>query len=139
MSQDARAGRLAAHLSRRFSGFPRVYRAPDRINIIGEHTYYSGGYSMPFAIDLFTWIAIRPRRDGVVRGYSTRIEQPCEFQIKGREVPPGWVRYVKAVMLALGQAGCKISGAGFLIESDLPKQSIQGAFPIFHGAPCCPV
>ena len=127
MSQDLRIGRLVADFNRRFGGLPRVYRAPGRINIIGEHTDYSGGYVMPAAIDLFTWVAIRLRRDGVVRGYSTRMEQPCEFQIKGGEVPPGWVRYVKAVILALGQAGCEIPGVDFLIDSDLPIGSGLGS------------
>ena len=41
----------------------RVYRAPGRVNLIGEHTDYNDGFVMPAAIDLCTWVAIEPRDD----------------------------------------------------------------------------
>ena len=63
MSADPRAGRLADEFRQRFGSEPRVYRAPGRVNLIGEHTDYSGGLVMPVAIDLFTWVAVNPRPD----------------------------------------------------------------------------
>ncbi|HMF01745.1 MAG TPA: galactokinase family protein, partial [Terriglobia bacterium] len=53
-----------------FGGTPRVFRAPGRVNLIGEHTDYNDGFVMPVAIDLSTWVAIAPRPDGKVVVHS---------------------------------------------------------------------
>jgi len=45
----------------RFDGAPRVYRAPGRVNLIGEHTDYNDGFAMPAAIEFYCWVAIGPR------------------------------------------------------------------------------
>ena len=46
-----------------FGEEPRIYRAPGRVNLIGEHTDYNEGLVMPAAIDFSTWVAIAPRKD----------------------------------------------------------------------------
>jgi len=45
---------------------PQITKAPGRVNLIGEHTDYNGGYVLPFAIDRTTAIAVRPRSDRAV-------------------------------------------------------------------------
>ncbi len=47
-----------------------MYRAPGRINVIGEHTDYNQGLAMPANIDLFTWVAVSPRSDRKILVHS---------------------------------------------------------------------
>ncbi len=46
-----------------FGGAPKVYRAPGRVNLIGEHTDYNDGFVLPAALELATYAAIAPRSD----------------------------------------------------------------------------
>ena len=123
MSPDARAGRVAADFQSRFGSVPKVYRAPGRVNLIGEHTDYSGGLVMPVAIDLFAWVALRSRPDRTIRAYSATMDDTREFTIGADEPDAGWGRYVQGVALALEDSGYAVSGADILIDSDVPLGS----------------
>ena len=123
MSADTRAGRLAAEFRQRFGSEPRVYRAPGRVNLIGEHTDYSGGLVMPVAIDLFTWLAANPRPDRMVRAYSKTMGESHEFALDADTAEAGWARYLQGVAAALEDAGHRVSGADLLIDSDVPLGS----------------
>jgi galactokinase len=46
-----------------FGKVPRIYQAPGRVNLIGEHTDYNDGFVMPGAVGFFTWVAVAPRCD----------------------------------------------------------------------------
>ena len=59
--------RLAQSFSARFASKPRIFRAPGRVNLIGEHTDYNDGFVLPAAIDLYTWTAASPRPDRRLR------------------------------------------------------------------------
>jgi len=54
---------IAEQFRARFGANPRVYRAPGRVNLIGEHTDYNEGYVMPVALGFYCWVAISPRDD----------------------------------------------------------------------------
>ena len=123
MSADPRARRLSAEFRQRFGSEPRVYRAPGRVNLIGEHTDYSGGLVMPVAIDLFTWVAVNPRPDRMVRAHSKTMGQTREFSLGGNVAEGGWTRYLQGVAAALEDAGYAASGADLLIDSDVPLGS----------------
>ena len=123
MSSDANAVRLSADFQKRFGSTPRIYRAPGRVNLIGEHTDYSGGLVMPAAIDLFTWAAIRPRRDRTICAYSKTMDEAREFPLDRAEPEAGWGRYLQGVAMALADAGYAVAGANLLIDSDVPLGS----------------
>src|SRR4051812_42422158 len=62
------AARARAAFAERFPGEPGgVWSAPGRVNLIGEHTDYNGGLCLPIALPHRTYVALRPRDDGVLR------------------------------------------------------------------------
>jgi len=99
-----------------FGGTPRIFRAPGRVNLIGEHTDYNDGFVMPVAIDLSTWVAIAPRPDGKVVVHSENFSQTAELGGTGA----AWSRYVFGVVMVLKGMGYRLGGANLLAHSDLP-------------------
>lgn len=101
---------------------PAIYRAPGRVNLIGEHTDYNDGFVFPAAIDLFTWVAIGRRNDNRIRVHSDNFNETIEFELAGanaRELPR-WGRYVFGVALMLEREGQRLHGANLLIRGEVP-------------------
>jgi galactokinase len=84
----------------------RAFRAPGRVNLIGEHTDYNEGFVLPLAIDLECVVEFRPRPDEAVRGESRH--------------GPGWRRYADAVARALAERGRPAVGIDATITSTVP-------------------
>jgi galactokinase len=106
----------------RYGRAARLFRAPGRVNLIGEHTDYNGGFVLPMAIERETVVAAAPREDRTVRAYSVGLEEELTFDLD-RPHPPRrgvWLDYVEGVARALESRGIKLSGADLLIDSDVP-------------------
>jgi len=71
MSDEPKVNCLNEKFALIFGEEPVVYRAPGRVNLIGEHTDYNEGFVMPAAIDRYIWVAIRVRLDRTIRIHST--------------------------------------------------------------------
>jgi galactokinase len=98
-----------------------VVRAPGRVNLIGEHTDYNDGYVMPMAIDRAMWIALRPRTDRRVVGYSLDLDQTVDFGLaRIGDERAGWGDYVKGVAWALQDAGYELQGWEGVVAGDVP-------------------
>ena len=108
-----------------FGGTARLFRAPARINIIGEHTDYNDGLVMPANLDLFTWLAIAPRRDRTVRMHTLNFNETVTVHLDDLTANSngGWQEYPKAVMHVLQHAGLKLGGADIVIAGDVPISS----------------
>jgi len=101
---------------------PRIFRAPGRINLIGEHTDYNDGFVLPAAINKATYVAATPRADRTVVAESMDAEGYISVDLDDREAPPrnDWGKYVQGVALLLEGAGYQLHGADLLIASDIP-------------------
>ncbi|HPT61702.1 MAG TPA: galactokinase [Bacillota bacterium] len=108
------------------AGSPRVFFAPGRVNLIGEHTDYTGGFVMPMALDLGITMLTAPRKDGVFRLRSKSFEQPVEFSIEDlkddskADKKDTWGNYPKGVVIELLKLGAPVTGADILYSSNLP-------------------
>ena len=99
-----------------------VWRAPGRVNLIGEHTDYNDGFALPFAIDAGVCVAAAARDDGILaltsRQYGEAvIAVPIESLAPG--TPGGWAAYPAGMAWALMSAGHRIGGASLAIDADL--------------------
>jgi galactokinase len=97
-----------------------VWSAPGRVNLIGEHTDYNGGYVLPFAIDLRMTVAAARRADDRLVLHS--LQQPGEVQVD--ELDPatdlGWAGYAAGVVWALREAGHRIGGLDLVLDGQVP-------------------
>jgi galactokinase len=106
----------------RFGGSPRVFRAPGRVNLIGEHTDYNDGLVMPLALDRSTWVAAGPRSDQRIVLHSEHTGQTASFTIEKRPARTGtWRDYAAGVIAALASHGVSLQGADILVASDVPS------------------
>lgn len=100
----------------------RTYRAPGRVNLIGEHTDYNDGFVMPAAIDFSTTVTIRVRDDRTVNVSSKHFPERISFELDEPSPQPksDWSDYVRGVAITLEQAGYRLKGADLQIDSDVP-------------------
>jgi galactokinase len=104
----------------------RVFRAPGRVNLIGEHTDYNLGFVMPMALQLATYIVAAPSADGRIRIHSEQQRETREWGLDeflhlGRA--GHWTDYPVGVAHQLQQAGIAIQPLNLLIRSTVPEGS----------------
>lgn len=106
----------------RFGSAPRIYRAPGRVNLIGEHTDYNNGFVMPAAIHLSCWVAAALRRDRRVVIYSENVDQSAEADLARLPIAPSgnWSDYPIGVAVMLAQAGYALPGVDLYIRGEVP-------------------
>lgn len=106
----------------------RLFFAPGRVNLIGEHTDYNGGHVFPCAISLGTYAAARKRTDRVMRFFSVNFGKIGVISTSLDELTPskqaGWTNYPKGVVWAFAQKGHPIDcGFDMVIYGDIPNGS----------------
>ena len=99
-----------------------VFRAPGRVNLIGEHTDYNDGFVMPAAIDFYSYAAIGERTDRTLSLYSEQFQETVEFSPGQLAGPPHkhWSDYVRGVAAVLQEEGYPWKGAELVIDSQVP-------------------
>jgi galactokinase len=113
---------LAQHFEATFGSRPRIFRAPGRVNLIGEHTDYNDGFVMPAAVGFSTYVAIAPRPDRKLKIHSD--EFPGDFEFDLDYLPDkrtgAWCDYVVGVAWVLRQRGHRLAGANVLVHGEVP-------------------
>jgi galactokinase len=119
-SQQIRT-KLVDEFRQRFDAMPRLFRAPGRVNLIGEHTDYNQGLVMPAAIGKGIWAAVAPRTDRKIVVCSRQFVEPFEFELDEAAGKRGlWTDYVQGVVISLRDAGFPLQGASILIHGEVP-------------------
>jgi galactokinase len=114
---------LALKFARMFGESPRIYQAPGRVNLIGEHTDYNDGFVMPAAIGFYTWAALAPRSDRKLVIHSENFSTRAEFDLDNLPSTRAgqWSDYAIGVAKMLEASGSKLTGANLLIAGDVPQ------------------
>ncbi|HYJ85502.1 MAG TPA: galactokinase family protein, partial [Pyrinomonadaceae bacterium] len=101
---------------------PRLFSAPGRINLIGEHTDYNEGFVLPMAADRRTYVAAATREDRLIRVHSSNLGEAAEFDLDDKPQPgqPHWLSYVEGVARVLTGKGFGLKGADLDISSEVP-------------------
>lgn len=106
----------------------KVYFAPGRVNLIGEHTDYNGGHVFPCALTIGTYGVARKREDKKLRFYSMNFENLGILESTIENLKPekeaDWTNYPKGVMWAFGERGFEIPcGMDLLLNGNIPNGS----------------
>ncbi len=97
--------------------------APGRVNLIGEHTDYNDGLSLPFAIDVGVTVRARASGDRTIRATALDVGgQQDSYELGGEAPPPGsWRDFVRGVTAELAAAGLPVRGAELEISGTIPR------------------
>ncbi len=113
---------LAQRFRSKFLSEPQIYRAPGRVNLMGDHTDYNDGFVLPAAIDFYCWAAISSRNDGHFVIFSENLNETAAIgsgEVSQKQVP-AWARYPVGVSQQLRNSGYDIRGANLYVVSDVP-------------------
>jgi galactokinase len=120
------AAALGESFERAFGAPPaRLFRAPGRVNLIGEHTDYNDGFVLPAAIERDVLLAAAPASDAKLEVFSVDFDRRCAFDLGRieRSAAEPWSNYVAGVAWALQKAGHKVGGVRIALQSAVPPGS----------------
>lgn len=97
-----------------------VYASPGRINLIGEHTDYNGGFVLPGAVDKGIVAEIRFNSTDKIRAYALDLNESSEFGLNEMDAPKeGWAKYIFGVCREMIKRGAKLQGFDTVFSGDV--------------------
>ena len=113
--------KIKEEFSTRFGGEGILFASAGRINLIGEHTDYNGGFVFPGAIDKIIEASIRPNGTDRVRVYSIDINETAEFGFNEEDAPKEqWARYIFGVCREIIKRGFTVKGFDAVFAGNVP-------------------
>jgi galactokinase len=114
--------KVIAEFKDRFADEPRLFRAPGRVNLIGEHTDYNDGFVMPFAIDRATIVAATKRPDRKIEAFALDMNESATIDLDAepKKQQKSWTDYVEGTARCAEESFGRITGANILITSNVP-------------------
>ncbi|MBN1351200.1 galactokinase [candidate division KSB1 bacterium] len=107
-----------------FSSKPRIFQAPGRVNLIGEHTDYNDGFVFPIALERRTTAAMIRRDDRKLEIWSENMGESIAIDLNDNSSKRNhWSDYVAGVAAIMEKSGMTLSGANIYLESDVPVGS----------------
>ena len=117
----------------------RTFRAPGRVNLIGEHTDYNDGFVLPATINFSTWVILTPLEEDRLKIFSENFNEEVEFDLTDSDPSPRshWSDYVIGVAVMLQRAGHALNGAHLLIRGEVPVGSGLSSSAALEVASAC--
>jgi galactokinase len=117
----------------------RTFRAPGRVNLIGEHTDYNDGFVMPAALDFSTWVTVSPLEPRWLRIFSENFKEEVKVDLDDQKLAARghWSDYPIGVAVELERAGNRLHGAQLRIRGDVPIGSGLSSSAAIEVATAC--
>lgn len=113
--------KIREEFQKRFATEGAVYASAGRINLIGEHTDYNGGFVFPGAIDKVIMAEIAPNDSSMVRVYSIDLDDYAEFGLNEADAPESsWARYIFGVCREILKRGGVVKGFDAVFAGNVP-------------------
>lgn len=104
---------------------PRFYRAPGRLNLVGDHVDYSEGFVLPIAVDRMTVLAAARRADRIVRLHAPARAETVAFDLNDTDARPRtrWDDGIRRIALGLERHGAGLCGADLAVHTTIPENA----------------
>ena len=117
----------------------RTFRAPGRVNLIGEHTDYNDGFVMPAALDFSTWVKVSPLEQRKLKIFSENFNEEIEVDLDDQNLAARghWSDYPIGVAVTLERAGHRLRGAHLQVRGEVPIGSGLSSSAAIEVATAC--
>lgn len=121
MNKTMNIDKISEEFKARYGAAGEIYTSPGRINLIGEHTDYNGGFVLPGAIDKGITAAIRFTGNDTVRATALDLGESVEFGLGENDAPDKlWAKYIFGVCREIVKRGGKVEGFDTVFSGDVP-------------------
>ncbi len=113
-------GKLRERFIQTFGKEPQIFRAPGRVNIIGEHTDYNDGLVLPFPIEQAIYYAASKRKDNQIHIHALDLDKDIIISLDDISIQEDWTRFFVGVLRVLKEDQHQISGLNVMLNGDIP-------------------